>query len=87
MENLISASEICLLIEKGQTVYVSEDNCYSSTEYNLVHRFLDFVHCYENKTGKKVFFKREKFDLKRYIFSVKNEIYIDINSYNYKSLD
>lgn len=85
MENLISASEICLLIEKGQTVYVSEDNCYSSTEYNLVHRFLDFVHYYENKTGQKVFFKQETF--KKNYFAVINEVYVNINLYNYKSLD
>lgn len=82
MKNLIIASEICLLIEKGLTVYVSDNNCYSSTEYNLVHRFLDFVHYYENKTAQKIFFKKERF--RKNYFTVINEIYVNVDSNKYK---
>lgn len=73
---MISSLDICLLIESGQKISISDNNCYSSTEYNLVHRFLDFVHYYENKTGQKVFFKKETF--RKNYFTVVNEITVNI---------
>lgn len=79
---MISSAEICLLIESGEMVSISENNCYSSTQYAKSHQFLAFVHCYEKKIGQKVFFKKEKF--RQNYFTVVNEVTVNIDSKEYK---
>lgn len=80
MENLISAFDIVEILAKGQKVSISTNNAYSSTEYTKVHEFLDFVHSYEKSTGQKVFFIRETFAKNRLIFSVDNQIFVNIET-------
>ena len=80
MENLISAFDIVSHVNKGETVWISTNNCYSSTQYKKAHEFLAFVHSYEKSTGQKVFFKRETFAKNRYYFSVINDIHVNIET-------
>jgi hypothetical protein len=80
MENLISSFDIVSHINKGETVWISTNNCYSSTQYKKAYEFLNFVQGYELYTGQKVFFKKETFAKNRLYFSVVNQVFANIET-------
>ena len=75
----ILASEICSLLENNEMLYISTDNCYSSTIYKKVGDFLDWLNYYQANRDK-IVFKVETF--KKNYFVVQNNISASIDSKN-----
>jgi hypothetical protein len=74
--NLISAYDLCKLIEQGQIIEVSYNNCYSSRKFSKCWEFLQVHNREEFHHGKKLFFNRETFSTN--YFCAKNEIWATI---------